>query len=364
MPRVASPGLRRSANTFLIACLVGLTYLAWRMLLPYLTPIGWAAVFATVGYPVYRGLARWFRGRCRLAALTTCVLLSVVIVVPMVLLGFALARQSIDAYGHLQRGIVSPEFDAWLHQHIEPRLAGLRDIAGGADTGRLRDGLLSLAGQFTSALVSQTKAIVTGFAGFVFSFFLMNVSMYVFFLDGPAIVRRLQDLTPLPEPHDDELIRRFRDVSQATLYGGIATALAQGLVGGIIFGLLGLPSPALWGAAMGVASFIPLVGTALIWGPAAAFLIVTGRMVAGVVLVGLGVGVIGMVDNIIKPLVVRGRMQMPLLLVFLGILGGLQLFGVLGLILGPLVLAMLMTLLELYVKEQQLAESASPQAPV
>jgi predicted PurR-regulated permease PerM len=320
------------------------------MLAPYLPPLGWAVVFATVGYPGYRRLVGWCGGRRRLAGLLACVSICALLLVPLVLLAFALTRQSLDAYAAVQRIVVSPDFETLVEQWLMPRLAGVMNLLdlGGIDVSHLRDGLLAMTGQVSSFLVSHTTGLVTGFAGLLFSASLMLIAMYCFFLDGPTIVRRLRDLLPLEPPQEEMLIRRFRDVTAATFYGGVLTALAQGMIGAVIFLSLGLPSPLVWGAAMAVASLIPVVGTALIWAPAAAYFLLTGAWIRGVVLIGLGVLVIGSVDNIVKPLVVRGRMQMHILLGCLGILGGLHLFGLLGLVLGPVILALLMTLVEIY----------------
>jgi predicted PurR-regulated permease PerM len=264
----------------------------------------------------------------------------------MLLLVFVLARQSLDAYQALQGFVGSGRFEEWLRTSLTPVAVQWLEPLGLLDVSRLESGLLSWLGRASTFLVSQTTEIVSGLAGFIFGLFLMLVAMYGLFVDGHHAVAFLRAIIPLPARDEDRLIQCFRDISVATIYGGVATALIQGMVGDALFVALGVPSPILWAAAM-ASSFIPIAGAALVWVPVGIYCLATGSALRGLLVLLLGALIISSVDNIVKPLIMRGRARMHLLLVFLGILGGLRVFGVLGLILGPLVLALLVELLQI-----------------
>jgi predicted PurR-regulated permease PerM len=181
-------------------------------------------------------------------------------------------------------------------------------------------------------------------------FFFTLLFLYYLFKDGDRLFERLKEVIPLPSKERDLLIHRFKDMIYATIYGGILIAIIQGLLGGLSFWVLGLASPIFWGTAMAFLSFIPVGGTALIWVPASILLLVQGAFLKGIILVGLGVFGISMVDNLLRPFFISTRTKIHPLLLFFAVLGGIQVFGLIGLVAGPLIVTLFLTLIEIYVQ--------------
>ena len=184
----------------------------------------------------------------------------------------------------------------------------------------------------------------------IVGFFFTLLSLYYLFKDGSHLFRKLKEIIPLQTRERNLLIQRFEDMIYATIYGGILIALIQGVLGGLSFWILGLPSPIFWGSAMALFSFIPIGGTALIWAPAAVILLIGGDVLKGILLLGIGILVISMVDNILKPFFISTRTRIHPLLLFFAVLGGIQAFGLIGLIAGPLIATLFLTLIEIYVQ--------------
>ena len=341
----------RSATVFFAGCFLVVLYLFWRILFPSLTPLAWGAVLYTTCHPLYRVLVRLLGHRRRLAALLTCILISALVIIPAILLVISLAKQSAEAYASIHNLVQSPEFDAKLqgtNVHFTDKLSELigQDVELAAFD--LKAVLLNLLNRVSQLLFATSSAIVGGFAGFVYQFFLTMVTVYFLFIDGRKLLAEAKALIPLPWDHVEAVMLRFHEVSTVTLYGTLLTAISQGGVGALSFAVLGLPSPVFWGATMAAASFIPLVGAGLVWAPAAVYFLLTGSVGRGLVLLVFGVAGISTIDNVVRLYVLKGTMRMHILVLFIRIIGGLKVFGLLGLILGPLVVALLQGFLDIY----------------
>jgi predicted PurR-regulated permease PerM len=210
--------------------------------------------------------------------------------------------------------------------------------------------LLKNLNQISTFIFNQTTTLLRGFSSFVVGFFFTLLSLYYLFKDGSHLFGRLKEIVPLPSRERDLLIQRFNDMIYATIYGGILIAMIQGLLGGLSFWVLGLPSPIFWGTAMALLSFIPIGGTALIWVPAAIILLIEGAVLKGFILLGLGVFVISMVDNLLRPFFISTRTNIHPLLLFFAVLGGVQAFGLIGFVAGPLIATLFLTLIEIYIQ--------------
>lgn len=209
--------------------------------------------------------------------------------------------------------------------------------------------LSTLVDRGAKYLLDHYSAILGGLGSLIVKFFIMIFSMFFFFRDGERFVDELKKLVPLNPRYEDMVLAKLKEVTYATFYGVFATGISQGLCAAVIFYFLGIQNPILWGTATAVFSLIPVVGTAAVWVPMAVYLMISGAVVKGVVLLVLGGTVIGLVDNIVRPLIIEGKSAgMHLLLVFFSLLGGLMLFGPAGLIIGPLIAATLVTFLEIY----------------
>jgi predicted PurR-regulated permease PerM len=172
----------------------------------------------------------------------------------------------------------------------------------------------------------------------------------IFFLlrDGPGFLAKARDFMPFSEKQKDRLATQMKDMVASTVYGGATVAIIQGLLGGSAFYVLGLSSPVMWGVAMAVMSFVPVIGTFSIWGPASLFLVLNGSILKGAGLFLYGVLIISMVDNILRPLIIGSRTKMPTILILFSVLGGIKLFGMIGFVMGPLIMAAFISVFEIF----------------
>ena len=329
-------------------------YLLYQILSPFLPSIIWAVLLAIVFYPLFQKLQHLLKKREVLSALIMTLLVLIVIVLPFTLLMASLASDAIDIYHQVEEIIKTGQLQAYFERIKEIPilkwiLAGLGQHIDLSQTNPLPL-LLNNLNRISTFIFNQTTILLKGFSTFIAGFFFTLLSLYYLFKDGSHLFGRLKEIIPLPSRERDLLIRRFEDMIYATIYGGILIAMIQGVLGGLSFWVLGLPSPIFWGAAMGLLSFIPIGGTALIWVPAAILLLIGGAVLKGLILLGLGVFVISMVDNLLKPFFISTRTNIHPLLLFFAVLGGIQAFGLIGLVVGPLVATLFLTLIEIYIQ--------------
>jgi predicted PurR-regulated permease PerM len=334
----------------LAATLVAL-YLCWAMLQPFIEVLLWALVLVIVFTPVHRRV-RARVGSPGWSAMLSCLLVVVVIVVPLTLVTFAIIRevthiaQAIqpkpgDAGGQTglasMLGPASPYFDralAWVGQYVDLEQLNSQQF--------IADRLKSVGG----TIAGRTLGLVGGLAGFVVEIFFVIFTMYYLFRDGERMREAVHGLMPLDDRRANEIIDRTQEVISASVYGVLVIALIQGALGGLAFWALGLPSPLIWGVAMVFLSMIPMAGAFIVWVPAAAYLALTGEWGKAILLTIWGALVIGSVDNFLRPKLVGEKTRLHELLIFFSVLGGLQVFGVLGLVLGPVVVAITIALLD------------------
>ncbi len=338
-------------------------YLLYQILSPFLSSIVWAILLAMVSYPFFRKLHSLLKKKDVLSALIMTLLVLVVIVLPFTLLLASLAGDVIHLYHQVEELIQTGRIQAYLEKVKEiPILTSILARLGQHIDLSKTDPLpflLKNMNQISTFIFNQTTVLLKGFSTFVVGFFFTLLSLYYLFKDGRAFFKGLKEIAPLPPKQKELLIRRFKDMIYATMYGGILIALIQGVLGGLSFWVLGLPSPVFWGAAMGLLSFIPIGGTALIWVPAAIILLIGGAVLKGIVLLAIGVFVISMVDNFLRPFFISTRTNIHPLLLFFAVLGGVQAFGLIGLIAGPLVATLFLTLLEIYTQGIQPEKNGS-----
>jgi predicted PurR-regulated permease PerM len=179
-------------------------------------------------------------------------------------------------------------------------------------------------------------------------FIFMVLSIFFLLEDGPRFVEKVGNYIPFSKRQQERLLSQTKGIVVSTIYGGVTVAVIQGVIGGVAFAILKIPSPVVWGTAMFIASFIPLVGTFVIWGPAVLYLVFQGSLWKGITLLLIGIFGISAADNVLRPLIMRDKMQMPILAIFFSILGGIKLFGFIGFIMGPLVLALFVSVFEIF----------------
>jgi predicted PurR-regulated permease PerM len=331
----------RRAFAILTVAVLGL--LLYRVLMPFFAPLAWAIVLAFVLNPVQRALTRLCRGRQGLAAGLLTVLTALLFVGPLTLLGGAfaseagalvtslqelIARLRIGSIEDLARLPAAEDVLDWFGRHLAISAEQLRTWAvAGAE--RLLQPLAALGGQ-----------AFLGAIGTVLSFTLMLFVLYFFLRDGQRMLAAALGLVPVSHEARARLAKHLADVTRAVVFGTLVTSVLQGACVTIAFAAVRLPSPVVFGVLAAVLSVLPVGGTAFVWGPAAAWLIATDRVGAGVFVLAWGILIVGVADNMLRPLLISGRAEVPTLAVFLGVLGGLEAFGLIGMFLGPLVISL------------------------
>ncbi|MGD0915761.1 MAG: AI-2E family transporter [Thermodesulfobacteriota bacterium] len=327
-------------------------YFLYQILSPFLGSVFWAILLAMVFYPLFQKLQRLLEKREVLSAITMTLLVILVILLPLSLLIISLANEVVGAYQGLEEMIKTGRLETYLQQirdipffnWIWERLNQYLDFSQ-IDPESL---LLKNLEQVSTFLFNQTSKILKGLSTFVFGFFFTLLSLYYLFKDGDRLFGKLKEILPIPAKERDLLILRFKQMVYATIYGGLLIAIMQGVLGGVIFWILGISSPILWGTAMAFFSFIPIGGTAFIWVPATILLFIQGAFWKGIILLGLGIFGISMVDNLLRPFFISAKTNIHPLLLFFAVLGGIQAFGLVGLVVGPLIATLCLTLIEIY----------------
>ncbi len=323
-------------------------YLFYRTVIPFFIPICWAAVFVILFYPLYERLLKRIK-RPTLAAIIMCLLILVLIIGPVTYLGLELVSQTSDAFNRVSDMYTSGElqryfdFDVPWITALKARLAPFIDFSKITPNEIVKDSF----GKVSGIIVNQTTWLITNSTKTAMYFVMMLFSLYYFFKDGRTIVARLKRLMPLSMTQTNTTFDELHDLINATMYSGGVVALLQGFIGGLLFWIMGIQSPVFWGTAMAFMSILPIVGSAIIYIPAGLILIIGGSTVKGLLLIIISTLTIAQVDHFVRPLLVSGKTSMHPLLLFFSIAGGIAFFGLLGIVLGPLVAAVFMTLLEI-----------------
>lgn len=321
---------------------------AW-ILWPYYAALLWAIVTAIVFAPLYRRFLKSFNQRASLAAAATVVIVIVLVIVPLTLLAAALVQESTDLVTRIQSGQIN--FGGHFQTLLDALPTWAKDLLarfGITDLGDVRDKVSAGMLRASEFLASQAVALGQTTFGFVVGLIIMLYLLFFMLRDGDHLTARLRDAFPLPAEQQRALIAKFIVVTRATVKGSMLVAIAQGALGGLIFWLLGINAPLLWAVVMTFLSLLPAVGAALVWLPVAIYLLATGSIWQGVVLIAFGVMVIGLVDNILRPVLVGKDTKMPDWVVLLATLGGIEVLGISGLIIGPLIAAMFITVWDIF----------------
>ncbi len=341
----------------IVCALAGLGYLVYQIISPFLTAIAWAVVFSIVFYPVYLFLSRLLRFRS-LASAVTLVLIILVIIGPFTSLSLILLDEARGLTARLHDGGLAEARTVLDDPRVVSVLDRIRSYVGHENLPseeELVDNLKKMGAVVMKYLSVRIPNIVAAAVDFIFmlfaSFFLLR--------DGPAFLQKMKDAMPFEEIQKDRIAGQVKDMIVSTVYGGVVVAIVQGALGGIAFAVAGIDSPILWGFVMSVMSFVPLLGTFSIWGPASVILLLQGDLAAGFGLLIFGVLVISMVDNILKPLIIGSRTKMHTIVIFFSVLGGLKLFGLIGLIMGPLLMAVFFSVFEIFVHLERPAEETN-----
>ncbi|MBD3657857.1 MULTISPECIES: AI-2E family transporter [Marinobacter] len=336
-------------RTFL-AMLVGVSLAFVFLMKPFFGPIFWAMAIAMIFYPVQLRLLARIGPRPNLVALLTLVICLVIVVIPVMVLVSSLIAEGLGVYQQIQSGQIKPgEYIDRVNRSfpaIEAFLAQF-DIS----VTEIRDRIANAVVGGSQFLAKQAL----GFGQNTFQFFLsLALMVYLaFFLlrDGTRLVDLLIHALPLGDERERLLFAKFAEVTRATVKGNLLIAIIQGALGGFIFWVLDINAALLWGVVMAIVSLLPAVGAALVWVPAAIYLAATGEVVSAVVLTVFGVVVIGLADNVLRPIFVGRDTKLPDYIVLLSTLGGIVMFGVNGFVMGPLVAALFMAFWGIFIRE-------------
>jgi predicted PurR-regulated permease PerM len=307
-------------------------YCAWSIVAPFLAEVVWAVSLAAVAMPMQRFFERKAKNPPWLAATLSVVVIMLVLLGPVALVVRSTAVQGAKISAMVQKQVKDNEWRKTIES--QPRVKRAVDWAESQE--------IDLGGQLQGAAgtVSHGAGMVVGGAAKILTSLLLMLFILFFFLrDRRDFLSYLRGLLPLSEEETDDLFKRIDDTIHATIYGTILVRFIQGALGGLMFWWLGLPAPLLWGAVMAIMSIIPVLGAFVVWIPAAIFLAATGHVGKALILTIWGVGVIGTVDNLLFPMLVGDRLKMHTLAVFIATVGGLAVFGMVGIVLGPLILA-------------------------
>jgi len=348
------------ATAFFFALLSLILYSAFLILTPFLTAITWAVILAILVYPLYAWLLQLMRGRATLAAITVIVVITFIVIAPGVELVRFLADEAVSLVQSVRSLLDEEGKQEWLAKPWVQQVLGWWNMV----SFRLVDfklnwkELLVQGAQSSSTfLVTQVKGIAQNVLAFTINFIVALFTLFFFLRDGAEFLNRLQRLLPMDREHQERLLGNIVDAVTAVVHGTLVVATVQGLLAGLAYWVLGVPFAALWGVVTAFAALLPVGGSTMVTIPASIYLFLQGETVRGVILLVWSLGVVGMVDNVLKPLLIGNRLGVPVLFLFFGILGGVALFGAVGIILGPALFALLRALLDLYSEEYSNSEA-------
>jgi predicted PurR-regulated permease PerM len=338
-------------HPFFIGLLAAASLAFFALLAGFWQAIFWAAVFGILFRPVEVRISARLGSRHSLAAVLTVIVIFFTVIVPAMLVASAVVSEAAALYERIESG----EFDLGaVFQWFNSRLPVLGEWASrfGIDISELPTKLSSVlvsGSQFVASLALTAGQNVTTF---VIKFFLMLYLLFFILRDGDVMVQHLHRAIPLPDEQERRLFAKFAEVARATIKGTLVIGLVQGLLGGIVFAVLGIQGAVFWGVVMVFLSILPAVGSGLVWGPAAIYLIVIGDVGKGVFLLAYGALLIGLMDNLLRPILVGRDTKMPDYLVLFSTLGGLGVFGITGFVLGPVIAALFLVVWQMYIEDQ------------
>jgi predicted PurR-regulated permease PerM len=340
---------RRIERAWFFIFLAAVTVAFLWLTLDFIEPVFWAAVLAIIFNPLQRQLEGRLKERKTLAALITMVVIVLVVFIPLALIGIAVSQEALNLYERIQNGSVNVQD---LMTRIDPIV---RDLAArvGIDPDTIGPRLSESVG--AAAKLIATRAVVVGqnLLSVVAQTALMLYLLFFFLRDGDKLLATLNYAIPMGNGRQQTLFRRFASVTRATLKGSLLVGLVQGALGGLLFWVLGLRAPVFWGVIMAMLSLLPIVGPSIVWGPVAIYLMFTGSMTKGIILVVGGVLVVGTADNVLRPLLVGRETRMPDYMVLLSTLGGLSVFGPAGFVAGPVLAALFLSVWDMFAQEQR-----------
>ncbi len=325
-----------------IFLMIAATYLFGWLISGYLLPIFWAIVLAIIFHPVYKKLLSYTKNKASLSSLVTILFIMTVVIVPIYILGVLVTEEAVSLYAQLtlDNGSVN------VLTQVQNALAPLEQY--GVDTTKIEVEILSFTQKISEQIGTYAFDIGRATAGTIIATLLTLYILFFTLRDGEHIGKRIMEALPLGDTKEKMLFNRFVSIVHAMFKGTFIIAVIQGVIGGILFLSVGIESAALWAFVMGLFALIPAVGPAIVWLPAGLLLLMSGSTWEGVTVLAVGVVIISLIDNLLRPVLVAKEAQMSDVLILLSVLGGLSLFGIAGIIIGPVITAFFLSMWQLF----------------
>ncbi len=331
----------------LLFLLVVLGYLTYKIMSPFLTAIAWAVVFSIIFYPLYAFLSKYVK-ITSIASVITILLILIITVGPFTYVTVMLVKEIQVVSERISKNELGTLQDVIEKIKASP-LYGRVSAFLGVENLISQDAISENLKKVGKMLIEEFSLRITNAVSVILDFILILFTTFFLLKDGPGFLSKTKDFMPFNPDQRERLAAQIKDLVVSTVYGGAVVAIIQGILGGLAYYVVGMESPALWGVALSIASFIPLFGTFLLWGPTSAYLVMQGYAVKGIGLFLYGIFVISMADNILKPLIIGSRTRMPTIIILFSVLGGIKFFGMIGLIMGPLITAVFVSVFEIIV---------------
>jgi predicted PurR-regulated permease PerM len=342
----------QNRTLMLLLILVSMAFI-W-ILLPFYGAVFWAVVLGVIFAPLQRRLLMrlgWKRNITSLCTLLVCLMIAIL---PVIVIGMLMVQEGAALYKNVESGQLDiPKYLAEFKALLPAAMQHWLDRLGMGDFNGLQDKISKAAMQGSQYLATQAFSFGQGTFDFVVSFFIMLYLLFFFLRDGQELTRRIRIAIPLAEPQKRRLQLKFTRVVRATVKGNVLVAITQGALGGLIFWVLDIPSSLLWAVMMAFLSLLPAVGAGIVWAPVAAYFLLSGMYWQGIVLGLFGVFVIGLVDNVLRPILVGKDTRMPDYLILISTLGGMAVFGLNGFVIGPMIAALFMSTWGLFTSDKQ-----------
>ncbi len=338
------------ANRFYVLTSMGilfvLGYLSYRIIHPFLSSIVWAIVLSIIFYPVYKFLLRYVKSSF-FSSFFTIVLMLIVIIGPF----FYLSLVFLDELRYVAEKLDKEALDSIEGVLNAPHIAKITKKAQayfGIEGMSASDIIVGNLKKFGQVILDNFSSWIANITRAILDFIFMLFAIFFFLRDGSHFMKKIKDYLPFSEDHKNRLTVQVKDMIISTVYGGVVVAVVEGVLGGIAFYALDIKSPVLGGTAMAIMSFLPMLGTFSVWGPVGGYLIIHGSYMKGIGILVFGTLMVSIVDSTLAPMIVSGRTKLPTLLIFFSVIGGIHLFGFIGFIIGPLIMALFMSVFTIF----------------
>ncbi|MBF0560064.1 MAG: AI-2E family transporter [Nitrospirae bacterium] len=333
------------AMLFLVA---SLGFLTFKIIDPFLTPIMWGIVLSIVFYPLYSFSLRYLKWKWLASLIVLCIIIAI-IVGPFSYFTYLLINEVRDISSHMGTGkneaLQNILRDPTVHYLLNWTTNVFNLPFTDADMEKtILDNAALIGKELIGKIPVGLGSVITVFINFIF----MSLSIFFMLKDGAAFLLKSRDYMPFSEQQKEKLASQIRDIVISTIYGGVLVAIMEGIIAGIAYTVMDLRSPVLWGAATAAASFIPMLGAFAVWGVIAAYLFVKVSVLKGIEMTLIGVFGISLIDYGVRPILIGNRTRMPAVVIFFSVLGGIEFFGLVGLIMGPLVVALFLSVIEIF----------------